>query len=99
MLHVFGIVFGSGFGGWIADKWGKKRTMFTFNLLAYACWLTSSFARNRYLLYSTYSLQGFFRAIAYNCTGTWMKYPIYVNSFPQIKITSMHIFQEYILPR
>ena len=86
MLFAFGLVFGFGLGGWIADKWGKKVTMFTFNLLAYACWLPSAFANNRYLLYSTYSLQGIFGAITYNCAGMWMKYPINVNSFPRIEI-------------
>ena len=92
-------MFGYSLGGWIADKWGKKLTLFTFNILAYACWITSAFTNDKYLLYSTYSLQGVFGGISHICTGRWIKYPINVNPFPQIEIILMHIFQEYILPR
>ena len=56
-------------GGWIADKWGKKLTILTFNILAYVFWLITSFAKEKHLLFSSYSLQGFFGAIAYNCVG------------------------------
>ena len=60
---------GSVFGGVIADKWGKKLTMCTANLLAYGFWLTTAFARNKYLLFLSYSLQGLFGVVAFNLVG------------------------------
>ena len=56
-------------GGCIADKLGKKLTILVFNILAYAFWLITAFANEKHLLYSTYALQGFFGAIAFNCVG------------------------------
>ena len=91
--------FGFCLGGWIADEWGKKLTMFVFNLLAYACWITTACGNNMYLIFFTHTLQGFFGAIAFNCIGKWMKFIFNVNSILSIEIISMHIFKEYILLR
>ena len=63
---------GSVFGGVIADKWGKKLTMCTANLLAYGFWLTTAFARNKYFLFLSYSLQGLFGVIAFNLVGKYV---------------------------
>ena len=60
---------GSLLGGVIADRWGKKLTMCTSNLLAYGLWLIVAFANNKYLLFMSYSLQGFFAIMAYNLIG------------------------------
>ena len=60
---------GSLLGGVIADRWGKKLTMCTSNLLAYGLWLVVAFANNKYLLLLSYSLQGFFAIMAYNLIG------------------------------
>ena len=43
--------------------------MFVFNLLAFTCWIISATASTKWFLYVSYSLQGFFGAIAYNCVG------------------------------
>ena len=75
-FHVLATILGNIVGGWIADKWGKKLTMFTFNLLTLTFWLISACAHNKYLLYSSYSLQGLFGAIAHNCVGkTFLELP------------------------
>ena len=50
-LFAVATIPGSFLGGVIADKWGKKLTMCTANLLAYGFWLTTTFARNKYLLF------------------------------------------------
>ena len=68
-------------GGWIADKWGRKHTMLIFNLSSYAFWLASALARNRFLLYTTYSLQGLFGSITFNLISkftflTFSKLPV-----------------------
>ena len=64
---------GSLLGGVIADRWGKKLTMCTSNLLAYGLWLIVAFANNKYLLLMSYSLQGFFAIMAYNLIGEYIK--------------------------
>ena len=64
---------GSLLGDVIADRWGKKLTMFTSNLLAYGLWLIIAFANNKYLLLLSYSLQGFFAIMAYNLIGEYIK--------------------------
>ena len=65
-LFAMALVPGYFLGGWIGDKWGRKPTMFIFNLLSYIFWIASAFGNNKYLLYSNYALQGFFGSIAYN---------------------------------
>ena len=65
-LFAMALVPGYFLGGWIGDKWGRKPTMFIFNLLSYIFWIASAFGNNQYLLYSSYALQGFFGSIAYN---------------------------------
>ena len=65
--------------------------MFVFNLCAFACWIISATGRTKWFLYISYSLQGFFGALAYNCVGeikyVWLKKkemnqnPISISSF------------------
>ena len=65
--------------------------MFVFNLCAFACWIISATGRTKWFLYISYSLQGFFGALAYNCVGeikyVWFKKkemnqnPISISSF------------------
>ena len=71
-LFALATIPGSVFGGVIADKWGKKLTMCTANLLAYGFWLTTAFARNKYLLFFSYSLQGLFGIMAVNLVGKYV---------------------------
>ena len=68
-LFALGSALGFGLGGWISDGRGKRLTMFASNLAAYACWVVTALAGTRWLLFASYSLQGFFGAIAYNCIG------------------------------
>ena len=53
----------------MSDKWGKKLTMFASNLAAFACWIATAQAKTKWLLFTSYSLQGVFGAVAYNCIG------------------------------
>ena len=64
-----GCTAGNFLGGFIADKVGKKLTILASNTMAYAFWVLISFSDNKKLLYFTYSVQGFFGAIAFNCVG------------------------------
>ena len=68
-LFALGCALGFGFGGWVSDARGKKVTMLASNLAAYVCWVVTASAGNKWLLFGSYSLQGFFGAIAYNCIG------------------------------
>ena len=68
-LFTVATIPGTALGGVIADKWGKKLTMFTSNLFAYGFWLISAFAKHKYLLYLSYSLQGFFGTMGFNLVG------------------------------
>ena len=68
-MFAVAMIPGTVIGGVIADKWGKKLTMFTSNLFAYGFWLITALANNKYLLYLSYSLQGFFGIIGLNLVG------------------------------
>ena len=68
-LFALGSALGFGLGGWISDVRGKKLTMLGSNLAASVCWVVTAFAGTKWLLFGSYSLQGFFGAIAYNCIG------------------------------
>ena len=68
-LFTVATIPGTALGGMIADKWGKKLTMCASNLLAFGFWLLTSFASNKYLLFLSYSLQGFFGVIGMNLSG------------------------------
>ena len=68
-LFAIATIPGTAIGGVIADKWGKRLTMFTSNLLAYGFWLITAFANNKNILFFSYSLQGFFGIIALNLVG------------------------------
>ena len=66
-------MFGFSVGGLISDHYGKKRTVFVFNLLTSTCWIICAKATTKCLLFISFSLQGFFGAIAYNCVGKMEK--------------------------
>ena len=68
-LYALSTMIGFCTGGFISDPCGKKLTMFVFNLCAFACWIISATGRTKWFLYISYSLQGFFGALAYNCVG------------------------------
>ena len=73
-LYAFATIIGFSTGGFISDPYGKKLTVFVFNLSAFACWIVSATATTKWFLYVSYSLQGFFGAIAYNCVGEMDKF-------------------------
>ena len=62
-------VIGVSMGGFFTDHYGKRMTLFLFNLLAFYCWIISANVTTKWILYVSYSLQGFFGSIAYNCVG------------------------------
>ena len=68
-LFTVATIPGTALGGVIADKWGKRLTMCTSNLIAYGFWLIAAFANDKYLLFVSYSLQGFFGIIGLNLVG------------------------------
>ena len=68
-LFTVATIPGTALGGVIADKWGKRMTMCTSNILAYGFWLITAFANNKYLLFLSYSLQGFLGIIGMNLVG------------------------------
>ena len=68
-LFTLGCVLGFGLGGFISDTVGKKLTISSSNLAAYACWIITGYGYAKWILYVSYSLQGFFGAVAYNCIG------------------------------
>ena len=68
-MFAVAMIPGTVIGGVIADKWGKKLTMFTSNLIAFGFWLLTAFVNNKYLLFLSYSLQGFFAVIGFNLSG------------------------------
>ena len=68
-LSAVAMIPGIVIGGVIADKWGKKLTMFSSNLIAFGFWLLTAFVNNKYLLFLSYSLQGFFAVIGFNLSG------------------------------
>ena len=80
-LFTVATIPGTAIGGVIADKWGKKVTMCTSNILAYVFWLITTFANNKYLLFLSYSFQGFFGIIGLNLVGKH-KYINIVENFP-----------------
>ena len=69
-MFTLGCVLGFGLGGFISDTFGKKLTIFSSNLAAYdACWIITGYGYAKWILYVSYSLQGFFGAVAFNCIG------------------------------
>ena len=70
-LFALATVPGHLLGGCIADKWGRIQTIFIFNLISYVFWLATAFGNDRYLLYLTYALQGFFGSISYNVVSMY----------------------------
>ena len=68
-LFTVATIPGTAIGGVIADKWGKKLTMCTSNLLTYKFWVIAAFTNNKYLLFLSYSFQGFFGIIGFNLVG------------------------------
>ena len=68
-LYAFATIIGFSTGGFISDPYGKKLTVFVFNLMTFASWIFSATATTKWFLCMSYSLQGFFGAIAYNCVG------------------------------
>ena len=68
-LYAFASMIGLSMGGFFTDHYGKRITLFLFNLLAFYCWIISANVTTKWLLYVSYSLQGFFGTIAYNCVG------------------------------
>ena len=68
-LNAFATIIGFSIGGLLSDHYGKKLTVFVFNLLTFASWIFSATATTKWFLCMSYSLQGFFGAIAYNCVG------------------------------
>ena len=53
----------------MSDAWGKRLTMSASNFAAFVCWIISAHAETKWVLYTSYSYQGFFGAIAFNCVG------------------------------
>ena len=70
-LFAVATIPGTALGGVMADKWGRKLTMYTTNILAYGFWIITAFASNKYLLYMSYSFQGFFGIIGLNLVGKY----------------------------
>ena len=68
-MFNLGTIPGTALGGVIADKWGKKHTICASNITAYIFWLITAFADNKYLLYLSYSFQGFFGIVGFNLIG------------------------------
>ena len=62
---------GTALGGMIADKWGKKLTIFTSNFIAFGFWIIAAFTHKKYLLYLIYSFQGFFGYIGFSLIGKY----------------------------
>ena len=67
-------------GGFYTDHYGKRMTVFLFNLLAFYCWIISANVNTKWLLYVSYSMQGFFGTIAYNCVGKMNNINIHSNA-------------------
>ena len=68
-LFALGSVLGFSLGGIMSDTVGKRMTMFISNLAAFTCWIITAYANTKWTLYASYSLQGFFGAVAYNSIG------------------------------
>ena len=68
-LWSFASIIGFSIGGLFSDYYGKRMTVFGFNLLQSICWVISAKATTKWLLFFSYSLQGLFGSIAYNCVG------------------------------
>ena len=68
-LWSFASILGFTTGGMFTDHYGKRMTVFGFNLLQSVCWVISAKATTKWLLFVSYSLQGLFGSIAYNCVG------------------------------
>ena len=71
-LFSLGCALGFGLGGLISDMWGKRLTMSASNLAALFCWIISANAEEKWLLYGSYSLQGLFGAVSFNCIGIYI---------------------------
>ena len=68
-MYTFATIIGFSIGGMLSDHYGKRKTVFAFNFFAFICWIISSNAATKWLLFISYSLQGLFGSIAYNCVG------------------------------
>ena len=68
-LYTFATIIGFSTGGMLSDHYGKRKTVFAFNFFAFICWIISSNATTKWLLFISYSLQGLFGSIAYNSVG------------------------------
>ena len=68
-LFAFGSLVGFCTGGPFSDHYGKRMSVFVCNLITYTLWIITAHASTKWLLYVTYSLQGFFGAFAYNCVS------------------------------
>ena len=68
-LFTLASIIGFSIGGFLSDHYGKRLTVFLSNLFAFACWIISAISQAKWLLFISYSLQGLFSVIAYNCVG------------------------------
>ena len=68
-LFTLASIIGFSIGGLLSDHYGKRLTVFLSNLFAFVCWIISAIAKAKWLLFTSYTLQGLFSVIAYNCVG------------------------------